>query len=146
MNSRDYIFRICDLLDLAHRLRYMLNSRTQELLGLSLEQAALLCRLSAGGGQSTVTAMATQSRRTSHTVTAMVDILEREGLVVRRRNNPDDRRQVWVALTAQGSSKMQELQQAVDELIEPLLVGSIDDPIEQRLEETLRPFRALLPD
>ena len=33
-----------------------------------------------------------------------------------------------------------------DELIEPLLVGSMDDTIEQRLEETLRPFRALLPD
>ena len=146
MNSRDYIFQICDLLDLAHRLRSMLNSGTQELLGLSLEQTALLCRLSVGGGQSTVIALATESRRTSHTVTAMVDILEREGLVVRRRNNLEDRRQVWVALTALGTAKVQAVGQAGAELIAPLLVGSIDDTIEQKLEEALRPFRALLPD
>jgi len=146
VDGRDYIFRICELLDLAHRLRTYLNSRTQELLGLSLEQAALLCRLEANDGQTTVTALAIESRRTSHTITAMVDILERQGLVVRQRNNPEDRRQVWVVLTALGTGKMQELQQVGAELIASLLVGSIDEPIEQRLEEALRPLRALLPD
>ncbi len=105
MDSRDYIFRICELLDLAHRLRTFLNSRTQELLGLSLEQTALLCRLAASDGQSTVTGLATGSGRTTHTITAMFDILEREGLVVRRRNHIGDRRQVWVVLTVLGTTK-----------------------------------------
>ena len=145
MSSLAQMSQILELLDLAHRLRYILNSRTQELIGLSVEQAALLSRLAEAGGRNTVTALATESRRTSHTVTAMVDNLERQSLVVRRRNHTTDRRQVWVVLTALGASKMQELQQAGHELIAPLLVGSIHDPIEQKLEEALGPLRALLP-
>ena len=140
------MLQILELMDLAHQLRIILNSGTQELLGLSLEQTALLYRLAETGGQNTVTALATESRRTSHTVTAMLDILERERLVVRRRNHTTDRRRVWVVLTALGSSKMQALQQAGPELIAPLLAGSLDDSIEQKLEEALRPLRALLPD
>ena len=140
------MLQILELLDLAHRLRNILSNRTQELIGLSLEQAALLSRLAASGGQNTVTALAIESRRTSHTITAMVDILEREDLVVRQRNNAADRRQVWVVLTALGTAKVQAVRQTGAELIEPLLAGSLDDPIEERLEEALRPLRALLPD
>ena len=140
------MLQILELLDLVHRLRNILSSRTQELIGLSLEQTALLYRLAETDGQNTVTALATQSRRTSHTITATVDILEREGLVVRRRNHTADRRQVWVVLTNLGTAKVQAVRQAGAELFAPPLVGSIDDPIEQKLEEALRPLRALLPD
>ena len=146
LDGPKYIIRICELLDLAHRLRSFQNSRTQELFGLSLEQSVLLCRLEAHYGQNTVTALATESGRTPHTITAMVNILEREGLVVRRRNRTADRRQVWVLLTAQGSSKIQAVQQAGPELIARLRAGSKDDLIEQKLDEALRPMRALLPD
>lgn len=111
-----------------------------------MEQTALLCRLAANGGQNTVTGLARESGRTTHTITAMADILEREGLVVRRRNPTADRRQVWIVLTAPGFSRMQALQQAGAELIAPLVAGSIDDKIEQKLEEALIPLRALLPD
>lgn len=146
MQSYDYIYQIRELLNLAHRLRTFLNNRTQEITGLSLEQAFLLCRLAASEGESTITALATGSGRTSHTVTAMVDILEREGLVVRRRNNPDDRRQVWVALTDLGTAKVQAVRQAGVELVESLFVDSLDDRTQVNLEEALRPLRALLPD
>lgn len=113
---------------------------------MSLEQSVLLCRLETHYGQNTVTSLATESGRTTHTITAMVNILEREGLVVRRRNHTADRRQVWVLLTAQGSSKVQAVQQAGPELNARLGAGSIDDLIEQKLDEALRPMRALLPD
>ena len=144
MSSLAQMLQVLELMDLAHQLRTILNSHTREILGISLEQTALLYRLAETGGQNMVTALAIESRRTSHTVTAMVDILGRQGLVVRRRNYTADRRQVWVILTALGSTKVQAVQQAGPELIGPLLAGSGDDPIEERLEEALRPLRALL--
>lgn len=139
------MLQILELLDLAHQMRNALNNRTQELLGLSLEQTALLYRLAESGGHNTVTALATESHRTSHTITAMVDILAREGLVVRRRNRNADRRQVRVVLTALGSSKIDLLHQTGPDINTPILVGSINDPIEQKLEQALRSLRALLP-
>ena len=146
MSSQAQMLRILELLDLVHQLRNILNGRTQELLGLSLEQTALLYRLAETGGQNTVTALATESRRTSHTVTAMVHILERQGLVVRRRNYTADRRKVRVVLTALGYGKMQALQNNGPKLIAALFVDSIDDSIDQNLEAALAPMRALLPD
>ena len=140
------MLQFLELLNLAHQLRSILNGRTQELLSLSLEQTAFLYRLGETGGGNTVTALATESRRTSHTITAMVDILERQGFVERRRNHSADRRQVWVVLTALGTAKVQAVRQVGAVLILPSLVGSIDDPIEQKLEEALLSMRALLPD
>jgi len=87
---------------------------------LSLEQSVLLCRLETHYGQNTVTSLATESGRTTHTITAMVNILERE--------------------------EVQAVQQAGPELNARLGAGSIDDLIEQKLDEALRPMRALLPD
>ena len=140
------MLRILELLDLAHRLRNILNIHTRELVGLSLEQTGLLYRLDASGGQITVAELAAESRRAGHTITAMVDILEREGMVVRRRNQSTDRRRVWVVLTDLWSSKLQVLEQAAGELIAPTLIGPMAEPFEQKLEEILRPLRALLPD
>jgi len=44
------------------------------------------------------------------------------------------------------SSKVQAVQQAGPELNARRGAGSIDDLIEQKLDEALRPMRALLPD
>ena len=106
METRHLVNEFSVMLDTAHRIRVLLNQRTHKLTGLSLQQVTVMCRIELGDGMATVSSLAEANLRTNHTVTAMVNGLEREGLVFRQRNTGGDRRRIFVHLSPKGHAKV----------------------------------------
>lgn len=78
--------------------------------------------------------------RSNHSITRLVDALERDGLV-RRHRDDNDRRAVYVRLTAAGMQLMRAHLKAVAELERQVLVGLSAAELEG-LTTTLRKVRA----
>jgi len=69
--------------------------------GSSSMRMMLMNALFVNGGSMSPTELSKRIFRTRHSITSMVDTLERQGLV-RREPNPEDRRSIRVTLTPEG--------------------------------------------
>ncbi len=82
-------------------------------LGVGLTDSTMLSELWHAGGALTPSVLADRVGLATPSVTAMVDRLERVGLVARRRH-PHDRRSVFVELTDTGAAAMATMEEFVD--------------------------------
>ncbi len=109
------------VVDHTHQIRQTLTAQTRTTAGLTVPQAVALCHLERGGGHLTITELATAVSRANHTVTALVDVLEKRGLAKRRRDHGLDRRVVWVQITPAGLARLRAYRDGAATIIQPLL-------------------------
>jgi len=133
------------LLDIAHHLRLFLTDQTRELTGLTLEQAVVLCCINKHHSVVTISDIATAVSRTNHTITGMINILVKRGLVSRRQDSAGDRRRVLLSLTDEGKARLETYQKVASTVIEPLLLASGSTDAEERLSQAIATLAALLP-
>lgn len=126
MDNMSTIHHLRRLLDLAHHLRQQLQVVIREVSGLTFEKVMLLSFVESRSGQATISQLANDMSRTSHTITSTVNGLERRGLVTRRRSTSGDGRQVNVSVTREGEVMLERCLEALSTLVEPLLLW--DDP------------------
>ena len=133
------------LLDLTHQLRQRLNTPTRAATGLTLERGVILCIIALNGGPAPISDIANALSGTSHTVSAVVTRLEKEGLVARDRGAFDDRRRVSVRITPAGRKRLAASRQVVTDILNglPLKSGGSET---RRLSDAIDVLRALLPD
>ena len=141
--SRDYIIRLLTVLDLAHQIRRIMNRRTQQLTGMTLEQSTVLCCIDQENGESTISQLAANLSRSSHTITRVVDVMERRGLVRRNRVQTGDRRLVHVSMTPEGESTLRSFREAAVVIIEPILASIGELELEQRLDRVIETLSAI---
>jgi DNA-binding MarR family transcriptional regulator len=108
----------------------------------SLERAGMLFRLKAGASRAGW--LAQDGRRSASAVTEIVEGLERDGFV-RRESDPDDRRAVRVALTADGRRQIQRYENAAALALAERL-ASLTSAQRHRLRAGLSDLHELLPD
>jgi DNA-binding MarR family transcriptional regulator len=98
-----------------HALRRFLafSAREARTAGLSPQQhqALLAVKGQADGDRLSIGVLADRLQLRPHSAVGLVDRLVRRGLV-RRERSADDRRQVWVALTARGEALLASLSAA----------------------------------
>ena len=88
----------------------VIHRATQTVESSSPERARILYSLKAGACRAGL--LATKAKVTPSSITEVVEDLEREGLV-RRESDPEDRRAVRVALTAEGRRHIQRFEHAM---------------------------------
>ena len=93
-------------------LRHFINysERAAQAAGLTPQQhqALLAIRGFPGRDHVTVGELAERMQIRHHSAVGLIDRLAGDGLV-KRRTSPDDRRQVWIALTARGLESLERL-------------------------------------
>lgn len=133
-------------LEAAHRLRGLLDERAQEITGVTLQQALVLCVIDLLGGQATISQLAERLQRVNHTVTARVKRLELHGLVQRGRNVGQDRRYTWVRVTPEGAARLAAYRQAAGEIIEAAFSDRLAQGEGQSFRQAFPLLQALLGD
>ncbi len=106
LSDADYV----DLLRFRDSLRRFLRwseDRAKQ-AGLTAAQHQLLLAIRGHGGRPTIGDVADHLLLRHHSVVELVDRAERAGLVV-RTEDPDDRRAVRLALSAQGTARLDEV-------------------------------------
>lgn len=131
-------------LDAAHRLRRVLDDRAREVTGVTLQQATVLCLIDLLGGEATISQLAERLQRVTHTITARVDRLERNGLVRRDRNTGEDHRQTWVRMTPEGAAKLATYRQAAGEIFNAALADRSAQGDSQSFTQVLSTLTELL--
>ncbi|MBM3153139.1 MAG: MarR family transcriptional regulator, partial [Chloroflexi bacterium] len=86
-----------------HQARARIRRIASEKFNLTVEQFQVLRRIRRGSGS--VSALAEANRTSRSSVSKVVDVLVNKGLVSRRQN-PDDRRNIPLSLTADGQRIM----------------------------------------
>jgi len=110
--------------------RFNVLERTEKCcFGVTMSQCMTLEAL-VREGRSTVSSLADTLGLDKSTVTRVVDVLVRDGLLTRKRDEKTDRRRVFVALTPRGRALARKLEQAADAYCERIL---------DRLPEARRP-------
>lgn len=127
-------------LDMAHRLRWLLNERAREITGVTLQQSLVLCVIDFLGGEATISQLAERLQRVNHTITARVMRLEQHGLVRRDRNAGQDRRHTWVRVTPEGAARLAAYRQAAGEIIK----AAFSDPPAQGEGKSFRQVLSVL--
>ena len=136
----------CDLLNIAHLIRQVLGNRTRDVAGLTSEQAVVLCRIDLHGGEANISTLAASLNRMPHTVTSMVNGLEKRGLVARKREPNRDRRRVLVKLTEGGRAKVTLFRDAGASIMEPFNLSNRDKKAAARIREAIETLAELLAD
>ena len=90
---------------------------------------AVLEALRMSGGTTTPSMLSKQLVRTTHTVTYIIDTLEKEG-IVRRERDTNDRRSVKVHLTQRGIDKLNVVSPQAERISETALCCFNEDEIE----------------
>jgi DNA-binding MarR family transcriptional regulator len=108
----------------------------------SLERAGILFRLKVGACRAGW--LAHEGKRSPSAVTEIVEGLARDGLV-RRESDPDDRRAVRVALTADGRRQIQRYENAMALALADRF-AALTVTQRQRLRTAFGDLRELLPD
>ncbi len=90
--------------------------------GVTMSQCVTL-ELLQQEGRKTVRELAEGLGLDTSTVTRVVDVLVRDGLLSRTRDELQDRRRVFVSLTVRGRRLAKKLQDCADEYCERILVG-----------------------
>lgn len=88
----------------------------------------LMNALYLNGGSMTPTELSECIFRSRHSITSMVDTLERQGLV-RRKSNLEDRRSITVMLTPEGSQLFERMMPIGYEIGQKALSGLSDDEV-----------------
>lgn len=136
----------CNLLNIAHLIRQVLGNRTRDVAGLTSEQVVVLCRIDLDGGETNISTLAASLNRMPHTVTSMVNGLEKRGLVARKRESNRDRRRVLVRLTEEGSAKVKLFRDAGASIMEPFNLSNWDSEGAARIREAVETLAKLLAD
>lgn len=116
MTVDDYIL----LIEVSHLVQQELNRRALETCELSLQQAAALSRIETAGGRATISQLASDLGRASHSVSGMVTSLEKAALVMRERSSSRDRRQVWVSLSRRGKDRLAAYRRHAESFVDSL--------------------------
>ena len=131
-------------LNIAHQVREVLTNRIREVTGLSLERAVTLWVISREEGEVTTSGLAKTLGRSSHTVSTLVDTLERQSLVIRGRDSSTDRRQVRVQITSMGVQKVDQFLDDMDSLTQSVVVERDGNPANAQISEAIRTLVELL--
>ena len=134
MKVDDYIL----LIEVSHAVQQEINRRSVEEAELTIQQAAVLARIEGAGGKATVSRLAMDLGRASHSVSGMITSLEKADLVNRARAASKDRRQVWVSLSARGRRRLAAYHRAAGRLVEPLTDARVTPDEAARLFEVIR--------
>ena len=102
----------------------------------SAARTMLMDGLYLNGGSLSPTELAKYMFRTNHSITSMVDTLEKQGLV-RREPNPLDRRSIKITLTPEGWQLMERMLPATYEISQKAL-DCLDDNEAEHLKEVLK--------
>jgi DNA-binding MarR family transcriptional regulator len=102
----------------------------------SAARTMLMDGLYLNGGSLSPTELAKYMFRTNHSITSMVDTLEKQGLV-RREPNPLDRRSIKITLTPEGWQLMERMLPATYEISQKAL-DCLDDHEAENLKEVLK--------
>ena len=134
MTVEDYILFI----EVGHSIQQELNRRTLEASDLTLQQAAVLAKIESAGGRATISRLASELSRASHSVSGMITSLEDAGLVNRERATSKDRRQVWVSMSTLGKRRYASYKRALDNIVEPNIDGLITSDEAERLVQVVQ--------
>jgi DNA-binding MarR family transcriptional regulator len=104
---------------------------------MTLELSAVLCWIDRENGESTIYQLAANLSRTSNTITRIVDVLERRGLVERHRAQTGDRRLVYVTMTLEGESTLGSFREATFVIIEPILASIGEYELRRSLDQVI---------
>ena len=133
------------ILDGAHLLRQMINRRTSARLGITVEQALVLCVTDLLGERATMTRIATAIRRTQQSATSRVKTLESRHLVVRLRGQPGDKRETLVKLTEQGHRILLDYREDASRIMERAISElEVDPDLPIEFQAALDSFRQWL--
>ncbi len=120
MNSADLSQKFRETLGLAYQRVNALQRDEKRCFGVSLSRCVTLETL-LREGPLPVNELASRLGLDASTVTRSIDGLVREALVRRTRDERQDRRRVFIALTARGRSLAQKLEQCADAYSEQIL-------------------------
>ena len=109
-----------ETLSLAYRRVNALQRGEKRCFGVTMSQCVAL-ELLLQQGAMTVRDMARDLGLDTSTVTRLVDVLVRDGMVRRARDEKRDRRRVFVSLTARGRSLAAKLERCADDYSERIL-------------------------
>lgn len=120
MNSADLSKKFRETLGLAYQRVNALQRDEKRCFGVSLSRCVTLETL-LREGPLPVNELASRLGLDASTVTRSIDGLVREALVRRTRDERQDRRRVFIALTARGRTLAQKLEQCADAYSEQIL-------------------------
>ncbi len=120
MNSADLSQKFRETLGLAYQRVNALQRDEKRCFGVSLSRCVTLETL-LREGPLPVNELASRLGLDASTVTRSIDGLVREALVRRTRDERQDRRRVFIALTARGRTLAQKLEQCADAYSEQIL-------------------------
>ena len=120
MNSADLSKKFRETLGLAYQRVNALQRDEKRRFGVSLSRCVTLETL-LREGPLPVNELASRLGLDASTVTRSIDGLVREALVRRTRDERQDRRRVFIALTARGRTLAQKLEQCADAYSEQIL-------------------------
>jgi MarR family transcriptional regulator, organic hydroperoxide resistance regulator len=108
-----------------------INARLRDIFGEGLtNDQFLILRLIAGQEQCTSTYLAEAVAVGKSSITAIINRLDEAGMIQRTRDE-NDRRQVYLTMTAHGESVYRTSEKQMQEVISPYLFHFEDDKIEQ---------------
>ena len=128
-----------ETLSLAYRRVNALQRGEKRCFGVSMSQCVAL-ELLLQQGPMTVRDMASDLGLDTSTVTRVVDVLVRDGMARRTRDEKRDRRFVFVSLTARGRALAEKLERCADDYSERILHRI---PAEMR-EDMIHTLRVLI--
>ena len=98
------------LMEQAKVVQAALDAEAEQAANMTFNQSQVLVLIGQAGEQGTmVTKLAPLLGRAAHTLTVAVDGLQRKGLVQRLSRKGDDRRIIWIRLTAEGVDAVAKL-------------------------------------
>lgn len=137
MDERRLMNLILRLLDLTHEVHNRIASKVKKQVGITLEQAIVLCELDLANGKLRSSDLAKVVGRLRHTATSRVNGLAKMGLVTRQPESTGDRRTVWVTITDAGMEKLEIFRDAKLPLVKSLTGNISERVVQQQLERTI---------
>ena len=142
-DHRRCVIKMLRALSLSNQLRAFLSARAQQVAGITVEQAIVMCSIQEFGAECTISALAAHIGVAPHTITAVADTLEREGLVLRQRDMLRDRRKVRLQLTSSGTATLNEFRDGSSKIVSPFLNIPGVKATEVRLDEMIETLEKL---
>ena len=132
------------LIDIAHRAHGSVVVECRNATALTPEQIMVLWHVDLSGGRATMSQLARALGRAPHTLTSLVDRLERQGLVMRRREAGGDGRRVFASLTDAGGTELERCRGPLADIVERTLGWTGEDGAAHRMASALRTLQELV--